>query len=244
MANPREATEAKVAAVMPVKQLADAKQRLAGLLDVGERQRLFSAMVRDVLTALEACLGIDRLIVVSSDAEVADLAREYGAEVWPEPDDPGMNQAVTAAAAKLAAEGLNTMLFVPGDIPLVTADELDTVLEGFGQSREGEFLIVPAADLGGSNCVVCSPPDCMSFAFGVDSFRKHLGIARDHGLTPVVTRLPGIGLDIDTPEDLKDLLVAVEQRGDKGGQFHTLKFLAESGVVARLDDIPAEAGSV
>ena len=68
-------------------------------------------------------------------------------------------------------------------MPLVSAEELESVLEGFGSSNEAEFLIVPAADLGGSNCIVCSPPDCITFGFGEDSF-SHLSIARGLGLNP------------------------------------------------------------
>ena len=231
------------AAVIPVKQLGDAKQRLASILSNEERQAFFSAMVRDVLTAVETCLAVDRLVVVSSDEAVAALALEYGAEIWPEPDQPGMIEAVTAAGRRLADEGVNVMLFLPGDIPLVSADELDIVLEGFGQTGESEFLIVPASDLGGSNCVACSPPDCMEFAFGTDSFRRHLAIARSRDMTPVVTRLPGMGLDVDTPDDIRALLRQLEAQGENAGQYHTLKFLAESGVVDRLLETTAEAGS-
>ena len=39
-------------AIVPVKNLARAKQRLAGLLDAVERQRLGLAMLEDVLKAL------------------------------------------------------------------------------------------------------------------------------------------------------------------------------------------------
>ena len=169
-------------AVIPIKQLADAKQRLSGLLNSDERKRLFQAMVEDVLTAVEACTYIDSIVVVTDDQAVAELARGYGAEIRPEPGSEGLIEAVTETGKQLAAEGVGVMLFLPGDVPLVTPEALDVDLEGFGISEEPEFMIVPASDLGGSNCVACSPPDCMSFGFGVDSFRKHLGLAKDRAL--------------------------------------------------------------
>ncbi len=227
------------AAVIPIKQLKNAKQRLAGLLNPEERMLLFRAMVEDVLTAVEACLSIDRLIVVTDDEEVAELAMGYGAEVMPEPNQPGLIEAVTEAGEKLAGENVNTMVFLPGDIPLVTADELEVVLEGFGRSEDREFLIVPATDLGGSNCVAVSPPDCMKFAFGVDSFRKHVAIAKELGIEPAVAKLPGIGLDVDTPEDMADLLAAIER---EPRESHTIHYIGVSGIASKLENDIADIG--
>lgn len=221
-------------AVIPVKQLANAKQRLSGLLSADDRGLLFSAMVRDVLTAVEACSLIDQVVVVTDDLAVSELAREYGAEIRPEPEQPGLIESVTVTSEQLAMEGVATMLFLPGDVPLVSAGELELVLEGIGHSDEAEFLIVPASDLGGSNCVVCSPPDCMTFGFGEDSFRRHLGIARNLGLNPMVAKLPGIGLDIDTPDDLRELVTLIEKEEQDFSDYNTVRFLATSGLFQQL----------
>ncbi len=225
----------KTSAVIPIKQLENAKQRLSDYLSDVERRQLFTAMVEDVLTAVEACTLIDQIVVVTDDQEVSELAMAYGALIWPEPEQPGLIEAVTAAAHRLAETGMDCMVFLPGDVPLVSVDELEVVLTGFGHADGPEMLIVPAADLGGSNCVAVSPPDCMSFGFGVDSFRRHLGIARERGLDPQVAKLPGIGLDIDTVQDLKDLLVFVAQQGSDGLDYNTVRFLASSGIEDRLN---------
>ncbi|MGV0034162.1 MAG: 2-phospho-L-lactate guanylyltransferase [Candidatus Azotimanducaceae bacterium WSBS_2022_MAG_OTU7] len=226
-------------AVIPIKQLEDAKQRLSGLLNSVERMRLFQAMVEDVLTAVEACTYIDSIVVVTDDQAVAELARSFGADIRPEPETPGLIEAVTETGKQLAAEGVGCMLFLPGDVPLVTPEELDIVLEGFGGSDQSEFMIVPASDLGGSNCIACSPPDCMSFGFGIDSFRKHLGLARGLGIDPQVAMLPGIGLDIDTPSDITELLAEVErstQGQGRGTVYSTVRFLEDIGIKQRLEE--------
>ena len=236
------------AAVIPIKQLSNAKQRLGGLLSVAQRRRLFSAMVEDVLTAVEACVLIDRILVVTDDAAVADLARRYGAEIQAEPASPGLIEAVTHTGKLLAGQGVTTMLFLPGDVPLVTPEELEIVLEGFGASNgindgdstDGDsteqapaLLIVPARDLGGSNCLACSPPDSMTFGFGEDSFRIHLNLARTLGIAPTVIKLPGLGLDVDTPADLRDLVMILE--GDKDGRgSHTIAYLITAGLIEQL----------
>jgi 2-phospho-L-lactate guanylyltransferase len=226
-------------AVIPIKQLEDAKQRLSGLLNSNERKLLFRAMVDDVLTAVEACTSIDNIVVVTNDEAVAELASAFGAEIRPEPEPPGLIEAVTETGKQLAAEGVECMLFLPGDVPLVTPAELEVVLEGFGMSGQPEFMIVPASDLGGSNCVACSPPDCMSFGFGIDSFRKHLVLARDHGIDPQVTKLPGIGLDIDTPSDISELMAEIElSREGQGARsgYNTVRLLKQIGIKQRLEE--------
>ena len=227
-------------AVIPIKQLKDAKQRLSGLLSPEERKGLFQAMVEDVLTAVQACAFIDNIVVVTDDQAVSELAISYGAEIRPEPNLPGLIEAVTQTGRQLAREGVHCMLFLPGDVPLVTPEELEVVLEGFGSSEHAEFMIVPALDLGGSNCVACTPPDCMSFGFGVDSFRVHLDIAKGQGIEPQVVSLPGIGLDIDTPSDVNELMAEVgygsgeEARG--GRAYSTVRFLERIGIKLRLKE--------
>ncbi len=223
-----------ITAVIPVKQLANAKQRLSSFLSASDRAALFSAMVRDVLTAVEACSLIDQIMVVTNDLEVSELSKEYGAKIHSEPQRPGLIESVTEAARDLSLAGVSTMVFLPGDVPLVSAEELESVLEGFGSSNEAEFLIVPAADLGGSNCVVCSPPDCITFGFGEDSFRRHLSIARELGLNPTVMKLPGIGLDIDTPNDLRELAALIEQEEQDYSDYNTVRFLMTSGLLEQL----------
>ncbi|MEX0942256.1 MAG: 2-phospho-L-lactate guanylyltransferase [Pseudomonadales bacterium] len=218
-------------AVIPVKQLHNAKQRLAGLLSPRDRKDLFTAMFRDVLEAATTCDRIDRVMVVTDDPEVAGIAREFGAQVRPEPSSPGLIAAVTSAAEQLAREEVTTMVFLPADIPLVSVEELEVVLDGIGQSGQKEFMIVPARDLGGSNCVVTSPPDCVEFGFGEDSFRRHLGLARESGVEPQVAKLPGIGLDVDTPGDLTMVAQIIET---SGLATNTARALVESGIVDKL----------
>ena len=217
--------------VIPIKQLQNAKQRLGSLLSVSERATLFQAMVEDVLEAVTTCDRIDEVLIVTDDEHVALIGHLYGARVVAEPAVPGLINAVTYAGQLLSAEGVNTMMFLPGDVPLVTVEELEVVLDGFGQGTEAAFGIVPASDLGGSNCVVCSPPNCMNFGFGEDSFRRHLKIAQSLGIKPMVAKLPGIGLDVDTPADLLELARVLCRQNLK---THTQRFLETSGILANL----------
>ena len=50
------------AAVIPIKQFRDVKQRLASILSESERGALAQAMLKDVLAASELCQHIDVLV--------------------------------------------------------------------------------------------------------------------------------------------------------------------------------------
>ncbi len=117
------------------------------------------------------------------------------------------------------------MLTLPGDIPLVTADEIGQVVAAHRPAPS--FTIVPSHDEGGSNAILLSPPDAVPLRFGVDSFFPHLRAAEAQGIRPTVLRLPGIALDIDNPEDLAAFAPpAVADRA-------TRALLAENAMLAR-----------
>jgi len=193
-------------AAVPVKAFATAKHRLASLLTPAQRSSLAAAMLEDVLSALAGTL-LDGIMVNTEDAEAAALARRFGAVVVAEDVRDGHTAAVTAMARILGERGASAMLALPGDIPRVTAAELEQVCAA-GRRPPPAFTIVPAHDERGSNTVLIAPPDAVPLRFGDDSFFPHLDAARRHGIEPVVLRLPGIALDIDRPEDVYALLRA------------------------------------
>jgi 2-phospho-L-lactate guanylyltransferase len=187
-------------AVVPVKERASAKERLAPMLRPETRQALALAMLEDVLAALTATPGIAGLVVVSVDAEAGRLAATYGARLIEAGARDGHTGAVTAAARLLATEGCQGMLTLPGDIPLVTPAEIASVLAAHPPAPS--FTIVPSHDEQGSNAIACSPPDAVPLRFGDNSFYPHIQAAEACGIRPNILHLPGIALDIDNPQDV------------------------------------------
>jgi 2-phospho-L-lactate guanylyltransferase len=187
-------------AVVPVKDTAAAKQRLAPALPQSLRQALALAMLEDVLAALAEVSGLAGRVLVTTDAGARRLAARYGAECWEEGAGNGHTGAVTAAARRLARDGRAGMLTVPGDIPLVTAAEIAQLIGAHLPAPS--FTIAPSHDEQGSNAILMSPPDAVPLRFGDDSFFPHLAAAEARGIAPTVLHLPGIALDIDNPADL------------------------------------------
>ena len=92
-------------AVVPVKDLGNAKQRLAGVLDQAARTALFRTMLEDVLDALSGTPSLAGIVLVTRDAEAFALAGRYGAECLVEPENRGHTAAVEFAAEVLAKRG-------------------------------------------------------------------------------------------------------------------------------------------
>lgn len=192
-------------AVVPVKALGDAKTRLAPALTPSVRAALAQAMLEDVLDALARVRALAGAVVVTVDPVAEAVAERHGARVFGDDARAGHTRAVTAAARRLAAEGREGMLTLPGDIPSVRHDEIDALLARHGAAPA--FTIVPAHDGRGSNAIVMSPPTVVPLAFGDDSFVPHVAAARAAGIEPVIARgFEGIALDIDCHEDVTALL--------------------------------------
>ena len=85
-------------AIVPVKNLPQAKQRLAGVLSASERRALFRAMLEDVLGALSKNKSIAGILVVTRDDEATTLAASYGARVLEEAENRGHTAASSFGA--------------------------------------------------------------------------------------------------------------------------------------------------
>jgi 2-phospho-L-lactate/phosphoenolpyruvate guanylyltransferase len=197
---PIENLDMSLWAVVPVKELDRAKERLAAALPPGLRRGLMLAMLEDVFAAITATPNLGGLAVVTIDPIARRLATSYHARILEVGARDGHSGAVAAAARLLTREGHSGMLTMPGDVPLVTAAEIAQLLAAHRPAPS--FTIAPSRDELGSNAILCSPPDAVPLRFGEDSFFPHLRAAEAWGIEPTVVRLPGLALDIDTPEDL------------------------------------------
>jgi 2-phospho-L-lactate guanylyltransferase len=192
--------EPDIWAVIPVKETTGAKERLADAVPRHLRSGLALAMLEDVLAAVAAARGLAGIAVVTLDPAAHALAQRYGARILTDDARGGHTAAVAAAARTLAAEGRGGMLQMPGDIPLVSADEISLVLAM--RRASPSFTITPSHDDFGSNAVLVCPPTAVPLTFGDDSFYPHLRTAQACGIKPLIVRQHGISLDIDRPEDV------------------------------------------
>jgi 2-phospho-L-lactate guanylyltransferase len=195
--------------LVPVKNLANAKQRLSSVLGPEARQELAQAMCADVLETLAHWQRRPPVTVVTSDPFAGDLAARFDFDVMPDDLNPGETGAIEMATVLCRDQGVDHTLVIPADIPLMEAFELDRIVEAAPQAGA---VLVPDAAGRGTNAAFRSPADLFPLRFGNDSFLPHRAAAKATGLPCVVLELPSIALDVDRPEDLQALAAASGER--------------------------------
>jgi len=188
------------ACLVPVKELSQAKERLAPLLDRADRRRLTLAMLADVLDTAQASAALDLIAVVSRDDEALAAARDAGALPLKEADGVwGLNAALEFARRRLRLESASQLLVLPCDIPLLAPADVASLVDAV--ARAPSVALVPSPN-GGTNALAMSPADLIAFRFGRRSASAHREEARRAAADFRRLDLPRLALDIDTPADL------------------------------------------
>jgi 2-phospho-L-lactate guanylyltransferase len=230
MMRTRAGNPANVWAIVPVKQLSRAKQRLAPVLSGQQRIALARAMLHDVLTTLSCTPGLAGILVATCDAAAARVAAQFGARLVDNVMETGINAAVRSAlrVPEVTSAGV---LIVPADIPFATPADMQAALAALDHTP---VVLAPALSDGGTNALAMCRRDLIAPTFGTDSFARHQALAQRAGLACGIIRSEGLGRDIDGPDDL--VLRAAAQPGSRAAQL-----LAEFKV-ARRSAMPAAGG--
>jgi 2-phospho-L-lactate guanylyltransferase (CobY/MobA/RfbA family) len=179
-----------VDALVPLKRLDYAKTRLATVLDPPGRVRVMRALLDHTLAQVRAAPSVATVTLVSSAVEA-----------------PAIAEAVRAEAVAI----------VSADLPLLTTEDVEQLVAAL---REHGAVIARATDAG-TNAVAMHPAGAMRTTFGSrGSAALHAELARAAGLTPVIVDVEGLAHDLDTAQDLEDVLrrpMAVEVRAVLAG---------------------------
>lgn len=192
--------------IIPVKDLSKAKERLSTVLPQTERTTLAYAMLEDVLSALKYSKLLDRKFIVTLDRRAIEIAECMDIEVILETKQNGESASVDYATQKCKEMGADSVLVIPGDAPLITPEDIDFIVEQEAGLRSPFVLMVPARDELGTNAILRNPPDIISSQFGHDSYNKHIQEADKINVPYRTFKNPRIALDIDQPDDLKELI--------------------------------------
>ena len=215
-------------AIVPIKNLSDAKERLSILLDKSHRQGLFRAMTLDVLSVLKKQPGISGIVIVSDDPVAARLAEEHGAELLTENElnVKGLNAVIQAAVSHMALRQIQDVMIIHADVPLINAANLSQLITMHRKIKGPRLTIAPDRHHNGSNCIICNPASSFAFHYGADSFHKHCAQANALRFEIQVLDDPDIGCDIDYPQDLAHFLA----RSQGCNATRTGKYLSKNGI--------------
>ena len=192
-------------AVVPVKRLDTAKGRLADVFPMNVRMRLTIAMLQDVLASLNKASSIEGIAVVTPDKRLERMILSLVPNVQfiLETGRPSLNGALRQAAGLLQSRHRDSMLIIPGDVPLIDAEEINTFVR---YSELEKVLIVPDKTSKGTNGLLLNPPLVMEPRFGPDSLKRHMEGAYRKGISFNVYPSRYWGFDLDTPDDLASFL--------------------------------------
>jgi 2-phospho-L-lactate guanylyltransferase len=191
--------------LVPVKNLTNAKQRLASVLDRSARLELAQALLFDVLETLATWSDGPEVSIVTSDPFALSLAQQFEFDVIADNANHSETDAIEMATQLCESRGVESTLVIPGDIPLIQVSELKEIYAA--APAEGSVL-VPAANGRGTNAAWRRPAGLFPLRFGYDSFKPHLAAAQATQKPCIVLSLPGIALDVDSPSDLRQLAAA------------------------------------
>lgn len=214
------------ALLLPIKDLRQAKQRLAPLLNPEERVGFAQAMLGDTIRAVRGVRRADKIFVVTNYPPAIEAARENGWELLLEEQQISESVSVDAASRHCADCGITSLLRLPLDVPLVQSGDIDELLAV--ECEAPALVIVPSRDGTGTNAILRTPPALFPSHFGTGSFAKHCAEAQRVGAKIVIRRNVRLEMDVDDEADLRTL-AGEDLRGTQTGAW-----LRRSGLLERL----------
>lgn len=214
------------ALLLPIKDLRNAKQRLAAVLTPDERFALAQAMLADTIRAVRGVRYADKIFVITNYEPAMEAATQYGWEILHEETQISESTSVDLASQLCTARGVTALLRLPLDLPLAQPADIDDLLGT--ECAAPATVMVPSRDGTGTNAILRTPPTLFPSHFGPNSFAKHRSEAENAAAKIIVRRNERLEMDVDDEADLRALL-----RYDLT-QTATGKWLEESGVAARF----------
>ncbi len=210
------------AILIPVKEFREAKKRLAPHFPPADRAALAEAMCDDFFRVVAATRCADRVFVISKEPGALARARALGWETIVESRQTSESDSVDAGARYCAAQGVQALLRLPVDLPLVEPADIEAVFDQLQAAPSA--VMVPSSDGTGTNALLRSPAVLFPSRFGTNSFPRHLAEAEQSGARIRILRNPRLELDIDELDDLRRL--ANRLRPDSA----TARWLAERDI--------------
>jgi 2-phospho-L-lactate guanylyltransferase len=180
-------------------------------------------MLTDVLNSLLRASAVDGVVVVTSDATLAALARQLGALTVDEEYPRGLNGAVNIGTEFCLRQGATALLVLLADLPLVTLEDVDLLFRRLDGGPE--VLLVPCKEGDGTNAVLRVPPLVIPPCFGGPSLAAYQAEARRQGVACRVVEVLSIAFDLDSVADLQRFVA-------QKTATHTYRVLREYGVCA------------
>ena len=199
--------------LIPVKRLQHSKLRLATVLAPLQRRQLSLCMLEDILDTLAESAAVTGVTVISCDTDVIAQAREQTIDVLNTGTDSGYAADVLRGIEHISDNNAGKVLIIPADVPALE----DRDLVYLDREHKDGVTLCPAANDGGTNGLVFTPPLAMNLMYGENSFEEFCREAATRRVPLHIARSAGLGRDIDLPEDL--LWLRKQSRGKRAWRY-------------------------
>lgn len=208
-------------AIIPVSSFNESKTRLSPFLNEKERIQLLKYMLKDIITTIEN--EVDEIVLVSKDENIKNFGKELNVNFVKEKkyENDYLNNAISDAVDEVKINFPNKdILVLPSDIPLLKQEHISTL-----KNMKNDFVICPSKG-GGTNLLCFNEKYDFKTQFGPMSYFKHLNYANQLGMSINIIESFYVSLDINTPEDLGELLL-------HGNGTNSYEYLSSINIVVK-----------
>ncbi len=187
---------ARAGVVVPIRAFVGGQARLVDAIDAAGRADLGRELAARVVAAATPF----PVVVVTAAPEVRKWAADAGAAVIPDPG--GLDASARAGVRWCRDEGLPRAIVAHADLPWART------FAGVANDGSRRIMVVVPCHRDDGTPVLSVPTETgteFEFAYGENSFRRHVALAQRLGLAVRVVRDPDLAFDVDVPDDLARL---------------------------------------
>ena len=195
-------SDLRIGAIIPVKTFSRAKTRLN--LSQEKTEKICEVMLESVLQNITRSNLIEKTVLVSKDEKALGIGKKFGVHGIYDESEQGVNSAVLLADNYFSQEGFEATMVFPQDIPLIQAEDVDTLYQMRTSNRC--VLVVPSRKFDGTNALFRTPANVMETHYDEDSYKIHMNTAEKRNASSALVLIRRIMLDIDDQSDLRFIL--------------------------------------
>ena len=196
----------KTLIIVPINEFSVAKSRLRKSFSRDAINKLVIKLSSQLLDRVEALLvefkSIYDLAILTECNKVKSLYKSRNI-LYISPQKKGtLSEKVSFAERWAVKKNYKTICILPSDLANPTLEDLRDII--FFPMEENMMVICSSYN-NGTNALHITIPTNLKFSYGLNSFKKHLTIAKKNKIKTKILYLNSIQLDVDNEKDLTEL---------------------------------------
>ena len=196
----------KTLIIVPINEFSVAKSRLRKSFSRDAINKLVIKLSSQLLDRVEALLvefkSVYDLAILTECNKVKSLYKSRNI-LYISPQKKGtLSEKVSFAERWAVKKNYKTICILPSDLANPTLEDLRDII--FFPMEENMMVICSSYN-NGTNALHITIPTNLKFSYGLNSFKKHLTIAKKNKIKTKILHLNSIQLDVDNEKDLTEL---------------------------------------